>query len=99
MRRSLFNVMTNISLCLAGLLTAVALSCSAATFTVTNTLDSGAGSLRTAITSANGGSGTNVIQFNILPLDGTLKTITPASALPNITHTMIIDGYTQDPAH
>src|SRR5436189_4942367 len=66
----------------------------AATFTVTNTLDSGAGSLRAAITSANAtGGGTNIIQFNI---PGTnVQTITPASALPAITRPVIIDGYTQ----
>src|SRR5204862_4209110 len=67
---------------------------SAAPFIVTNTLDSGAGSLRAAITSANGtAGGTNLIQFNI---PGTnVQTIIPASALPAITRPVIIDGYTQ----
>jgi hypothetical protein len=36
----------------------------AATFTVTNTSDSGAGSLRAAITSANGGAGPDEIVFD-----------------------------------
>src|SRR5882672_11299327 len=64
----------------------------AATFTVTNTLASGAGSLSNAIAQANAGTGTNTIAFNILPLDGTVKTITPATALPAITRPVIIDG-------
>src|SRR5260370_39987134 len=93
--------MTKISLCLSGLLVGLALPCLASsTNTVTNTNAAGAGSLSNAIFSANSGSGTNLIWFNIPPLDGTLKTITPASGgLPFITHPMIIDGYTQDPAH
>src|SRR4051812_22759847 len=53
-----------------------------ATFTVTNTLDSGAGSLRTAITSANNAAGADTIAFAI-PGTGT-HTITPATALPAI---------------
>src|SRR5690242_8803688 len=71
------------------------LTSSAATFTVTTTNDSGAGSLRTAITSANGTPGvTNLIQFNILPTN-ILQTITPVTQLPTITRPVIIDGYTQ----
>src|SRR5258708_2922659 len=93
--------MTKISLCVSGLLGGRALPCLASTTnSVTTTNDSGTGSLRAAITAANSGSGTNLIWFNILPLDGTLKTITPSSGgLPFITHPMIIDGYTQDPTH
>jgi hypothetical protein len=61
-------------------------------FTVTNTNDSGAGSLRQAILDANGmGGGT--IQFNI-PGTG-VQTISPLSAFPNIAQPVIIDGYTQ----
>ena len=79
-----------------GLVAAVALPCGAITFTVTNALDSGAGSLRATITGANATpGGTNVIQFNIPPLDGTVKTITPITALPTLTRPVIIDGYTQ----
>ena len=71
------------------------LNLSAATFTVTTTNDSGAGSLRAAIASANGtGGGTNIIQFNILPTN-TLQTIIPVTQLPTITRPVIIDGYTQ----
>lgn len=71
----------------------------AATFTVTNTLDGGAGSLSDAIMQVNAGTGTNTIAFNILPLDGTVKTIFVTNQLPLITQTVIIDGYTQDPTH
>src|SRR5258708_9379245 len=86
---------SKISLYLSAFVAAAALPCLASTTnTVTVTNDSGAGSLRAAITSANGGAGTNVIQFNMPPFDWTVKTITLASALPLITHPMIIDGYT-----
>jgi len=61
-------------------------------FTVTNTNDSGAGSLRQAILDANSmGGGT--INFNI-PGAG-VHTITPLTVLPTITQTVTIDGYTQ----
>lgn len=63
------------------------------TFTVINTSDSGAGSLRQAITDANANLGQDIIAFNIL---GTgVQTITPSSALPAITESVVIDGYTQ----
>ena len=71
----------------------------AATFTVTNTFDSGAGSLRDAIAQSNTTPGTNTIAFNILPLDGSVKTIFVLDQLPLITQSVIIDGYTQDPTH
>ena len=61
-----------------------ATSLSAATYTVTNTADSGAGSLRQAIIDANGTPGVaDTIAFNI-PGAGA-HTITPASPLPTIT--------------
>jgi hypothetical protein len=66
---------------------------SAMTFTVINTNDSGAGSLRQAILSANTNSGLDTINFNI-PGAG-LHTITLASDLPAVTSPVIIDGYTQ----
>ena len=65
-----------------------------ATFTVTNTDDSGAGSLRQAILDANANAGADTITFNI---SGTgAHTITPASALPTITGTVIIDAQHRD---
>lgn len=66
---------------------------SAATFTVTNTNDSGPGSLRQAILDANANPGADTIAFNI-PGSG-LQTIELSSALPTITDPVTIDGTTQ----
>lgn len=63
------------------------------TFTVTNTNDTGAGSLRDAITLANSNAGADLITFNISPAGP--QTITPLSALPTITDPLTIDGTTQ----
>src|SRR5206468_8972239 len=61
-------------------------------FMVTNTNDTGTGSLRQAILDANSmGGGT--IAFNI-PGTG-VHTISPLSVLPNIAQPVTIDGYTQ----
>jgi len=71
---------------------------SAATFTVTNTNDSGAGSLRAAITAANSAAGADTIAFNVsgAGCDGSgVCTIAPASLLPFVTTPITIDGYTQ----
>ena len=69
----------------------------AATFTVTNTNDSGAGSLRQAITDANGaGAGPHTIAFDIP--GGGVQTIAPATSLPTISISsggLTIDGTTQ----
>ena len=70
-----------------------ATSVNAATFTVTNTNDTGAGSLRQAITSANGTAAIDTIEFDI-PGSG-VKTIAPLTVLPTITQPLIIDGTTQ----
>jgi hypothetical protein len=75
------------------LLFSAAAGLSAATFTVTNTNDSGAGSLRQAILDANTNPGLDTIEFNI-PGSG-VHTITPASALDPLTDSVLIDGYTQ----
>ena len=63
------------------------------TFVVTNTNDTGDGSLRKAITDANSSPGFDEIAFNI-PGVGP-HTISPASALPDITGPVTINGYTQ----
>jgi hypothetical protein len=63
------------------------------TFTVTNTNDDGAGSLRQAILDANATPGTDAINFAI-PGTG-VQTIAPATALPTITDPVTIDGYSQ----
>ena len=60
---------------------------------VTNTNDSGPGSLRQAILDANAAPGLNTISFNI-PVAG-LHTISPMMALPMVTAPVIIDGTTQ----
>ena len=65
------------------------------TFVVTNTSDSGAGSLRQAIIDANAVAGLDEIRFNIgAPLVGGAHTISLNSALPEITDSVIIDGTT-----
>ncbi len=61
----------------------------AATFTVTNTNDSGAGSLRQAILDANARSGVDLILFS---LGSGVQTIRPNSALPTITDTVEINA-------
>ena len=81
--RSLLTV-----LCLAA-----ATALPATTFTVTSTADSGAGSLRAAIDSANSTPGADTIAFGIVGTGP--HTIALASALPNITEAVTIDGYTQ----
>ncbi|MBI5100026.1 MAG: right-handed parallel beta-helix repeat-containing protein [Nitrospirae bacterium] len=65
----------------------------ATTFIVTNTNDSGFGSLRQAILDANANLCTDTIAFNI-PGSGH-HTIQPVTVLPIITDPVIIDGYTQ----
>ena len=62
-------------------------------YAVTNTNDSGSGSLRQAILNANADAGTQTITFNI-PGAGP-HTIQQALELPNITDPVIIDGTSQ----
>lgn len=64
----------------------------ASTFVVTNTNDSGAGSLRQAILDANANPGSDLITFNI---GSGLQTIAPTSSLPDISDPVVIDGTTQ----
>ena len=65
----------------------------AATFTVTNTDDAGAGSLRQAILDANDMAGADTITFDaaVFP-PGTPATISPANDLPTITGDLTIDA-------
>ena len=75
------------------LLLAAKPSLASTTFVVTNTNDSGAGSLRRAILDANATTGADTINFNI---PGTnVHTITPNTELPQITEAVTIDGYSQ----
>ena len=68
------------------------------TILVSNTADSGNGSLRQAILSANSTAGVaDVINFNISGVGP--HTITPLSPLPTITEPVVIDGYSQSGAN
>lgn len=61
---------------------------------VTNTNDSGSGSLRQAIISANSNSGFNIIEFSIGSSCGP-QVINLKTVLPTITSNVLINGYTQ----
>ncbi|MDQ6651885.1 MAG: hypothetical protein M3Y84_03985, partial [Acidobacteriota bacterium] len=97
-RLASFAIISLISICwLAVRFTPLAF---ASTFTVTNTNDSGPGSLRQAILGANANAGTDTIAFNIPTADpgfnGSVFTIRPLSALPTLTDNgTTIDGATQ----
>lgn len=68
-------------------------SAKAATYTVTNTDDAGAGSLRQAITDTNSSVGADTIAFNIAGAG--VHTIAPLTNLPAVTDQVTIDGTTQ----
>jgi hypothetical protein len=83
-------------------ITAMAAHTHAATIVVTNTADSGAGSLRAAISSANATSEADTIAFNIPNTDPGFQTAAghwridiSSTALPPIENNLIIDGYSQ----
>ena len=63
-------------------------SAAAATFTVTNTNDTGPGSLRQALIDANAAAGADDIAFTVVPP----ATISLLSALPQITDPLTING-------
>ncbi len=67
-----------------------------ATFIVTNTNDSGAGSLRQAILDAENNPGEDTIEFNIGGGSGETHTIKPLTALPQIFEAVNIDGFSQN---
>jgi hypothetical protein len=81
-------------LCTALLACGLSLQAEAATFVVTNTADSGFGSLRNAIAGANQNPGPDIINFGISS-QGSVKTIVLQSDLPVITETLTIDGWSQ----
>src|SRR5262249_38034039 len=72
-----------------------------AMFGVTNTNDSGPGSLRQAILDANSSPGADTIQFGIPASDSNFDphldtwTIRPSTTLPQLTEQVLIDGYSQ----
>ncbi len=93
--------MKNQKLTICFILTFFALNVFSATYTVTNTNDSGTGSLRQAITDANA-AGADIIVFNIPDTDpgydavNGVWVIAPASGLPYLlTGNTTIDGTTQ----
>src|SRR5881296_3484584 len=65
----------------------------AATYLVTSTANSGAGSLRQAILDANGSAGPDIINFRIA--GAAPYVITPTTPLPSITGAVVIDGTSQ----
>ena len=67
------------------------------TLTVTSGTNSGAGTLREAITlaNANGTAVTDLIQFNIADLSISGRTIAIATLLPDLISNITIDGSTQ----
>jgi hypothetical protein len=67
--------------------------CNATIYTVINTNNTGAGSLRQAIINANANPGADEIRFNIAGAGP--HTITLTSALPTITESIIINGASQ----
>lgn len=79
------------SFILLGLILTLFSTAHAATFTVTNTNDSGSGSLRDAITQANNAAGADIINFSV----PAASTITPLTPLPQITDTVNIGGGTR----
>src|SRR5215475_398330 len=83
----------SLAITMMGALSVFAATAQASTFVVTNTNNSGPGSLAQAILDANANPGADLITFNI-PGSG-VHTISPASPLPTITDPVTIDGYTQ----
>ena len=80
----------------------IAISTQASVFTVTNTGDSGTGSLRNALTQCSNSSGPHTIKFNIPTTDAGYNaqlgvwTISPTTTYPYIqTSDVTIDGTTQ----
>ena len=68
------------------------------TYTVTNTNGSGAGSLAQAILDSNARTGQDTVVFNI-PDSGIHLIDLSKTPLPDITDSLILDGYTQPGAH
>ena len=87
-RRALRKRTRAMARALAGAVLAGAGPVAAATFTVTNTNDSGPGSLRQALTDANAAAGADDIAFTVAPP----ATISLLSTLPQITGPLTITG-------
>jgi hypothetical protein len=85
--------LVSLAITMIGALSVFAAVAEANTFVVTNTNNSGAGSLAQAIFDANANPGADTIAFDI-PGSG-VHTISPSTSLPTITDPVTIDGYTQ----
>lgn len=85
--------LASLVLAATGLMFILSGAAQASTFVVTNTNNSGAGSLAQAILDANGNPGPDVITFNI-PGSG-VQTISSTNQLPPLNDPVTIDGYTQ----
>ena len=83
-----------VALVVTGGTAASAEAADAAVFTVTNTADSGAGSLRTAIESANALAGPDSVHFNV-PGAGSHTIVVTSAQLPGVSDRLTIDGSTQ----
>src|SRR5262249_23660160 len=70
-----------------------------AVFVVTNTNDSGAGSLRQAILTANQTPGLDTIQFNVVPDQFGNVTINVPTPLPTVSDAVVIDGTSEPGWH
>jgi hypothetical protein len=81
------------TLAAAAFLGLASLAATAATYTVTTTADSGAGSLRQAILDANANAGADTIAIDIV--GSGVQTIALATSLPTITGSVTINGYSQ----
>lgn len=89
---------TAVTLFLAAIVLAGTGSVIAATFTVSDAGDSGAGTLRQAIADANAAGGVDVIEFGIPAGQcdpSGVCTITLASSLPDVSEGVVVDGTTQ----
>lgn len=78
---------------LVALMSVLSMSAGATTYTVVNTNDSGAGSLRQAMLDANAACGSNTIEFAI-PGAGA-HAIALSSSLPAISCSLVVNGYSQ----
>jgi hypothetical protein len=65
------------------------------TFVVTNSLETGLGSLQQAILNANGFPGRDTIEFNVDGDPAEVHTIQLVHPLPAISDPVVIDGYSQ----
>lgn len=98
-RNSVLSVIITLMLLAGGLwwITAVTYadpSVTLVTYSVTNTNDSGSGSLRQAILDANANPGLDTIAFAI-GAPGSQQTIQPITTLPSITSPVVLDGWSQ----